>query len=135
VPLLRLNNTVDGFLCTEFRIVECFPRCSIHCVNVVRLPVLMFHLNEHVSHMWREGKTFFKWDSVAILLARKDLSTHLGVSRTRVWRTLHDDRLYSFHRTACSKSPPRGQCYTSRICLIGYILIAKSPIAFINTIH
>ena len=39
-----VKNTVDGFLCAEFRIVECFPRCSIHCVNVVRFPVLMFHL-------------------------------------------------------------------------------------------
>jgi hypothetical protein len=41
VPL-QLLNTVDGFLYTEFWIVECFPRCSVHCVNVVHFPMLMF---------------------------------------------------------------------------------------------
>ena len=39
VPLLLLKNTVDGFLCAEFRIVECFTGCSIYCVNAVRFPV------------------------------------------------------------------------------------------------
>jgi hypothetical protein len=53
MPLLMLKNIVDGFLCTEFQTVGCFPRCSIHCVNVVCFPVLMFHLNKHVNDMWR----------------------------------------------------------------------------------
>ena len=49
VPLLLLKNTVKVFLCAEFRIVECFTRCSIHCVNAVRFTVLMFHLNGQVN--------------------------------------------------------------------------------------
>jgi hypothetical protein len=64
-------------------------------------PVLMFHLNEHVNKMWRNKKTFLKWYSVALLLARERLSTHLGVSRTRVWRTLPEDGLYPFHPQLC----------------------------------
>jgi hypothetical protein len=51
LPLLLLKNIADGFLCAEFWIVECFPRCSIHHVNVVRFAVLMFHPNEHVNNM------------------------------------------------------------------------------------
>jgi len=43
VPLLLLKNTIDGFLCAEFRIVECFTRHSIDCVNACTLP------NAHVS--------------------------------------------------------------------------------------
>ena len=36
----------------------------------------------------------------------RKLSTRLGVSRTRVWRTLHADGLYPFHPQP--KSTPRG---------------------------
>jgi hypothetical protein len=36
------------------------------------LPVLMFHLNEHINNMWRNRTTFLKWHSVALLLARED---------------------------------------------------------------
>jgi hypothetical protein len=71
VPLLLLNS-VSGFLWAQFQIVEWFPRCSVHYVNMVRFPVLMFHLNEHVNNMCRNRKTFLKWYSVAILLARTE---------------------------------------------------------------
>ena len=67
-----LKNTVDGFLSGEFRIAECFPRCYIHCVNVARFPVLMFHLNEHVNNERRNWKTFLIWYSVALLLVSED---------------------------------------------------------------
>jgi len=76
VPLLLLKNTVGGVLCAEFRIVECSTRCS--------------------NKTWRNRKTFLIWYSVAILLARED-SARIGVSRTREWRTLHEDGLYPFH--------------------------------------
>jgi hypothetical protein len=33
-----------------------FSKSSIHCVNVVLFPLLMFHLNEPVNNMWRNGK-------------------------------------------------------------------------------
>jgi hypothetical protein len=33
-----------------------YPRCSIHCVNVVRFPVVKFHLNGHINNMWRNRK-------------------------------------------------------------------------------
>jgi hypothetical protein len=48
-----------------------FSRCSIYCVNVVRLPVFMFHLKEHVN-VWMKRKTFLKWYSLALLLAHQD---------------------------------------------------------------
>jgi len=84
VPLLLLKNNVDGFLCAEFRIVECFTGCSIHCVNAVRFPVLMFHLNGHVNKTWRNRKTFLTWYSVALLLAREDFQ-HVSVFHEPVY--------------------------------------------------
>ena len=46
---------------------------------------------------WRNRKTFLMWYSVAPLLTREDFQ-HVSVfSRTRVWRTLHEDGLYPFH--------------------------------------
>jgi hypothetical protein len=67
VLLLLLKNTV-----AEFGIAEYFPRCQIHCVNMVPFLVLMFHLNEHVKNLWRNGKTFLKWYTVALLLVHED---------------------------------------------------------------
>jgi hypothetical protein len=66
VPLLVSTNTVDSFLCTEFWITECFPRCSINCMNVVHFPVLKFHMKKHINKI------------VAILLACKDFP-HVSV--------------------------------------------------------
>ena len=65
-------------------------RCSIHCLNAVRFPVLMFHLNGLVNKTWRMVQR-----SPTTSMLR--LSTRLGVSRTRVWRTLHEDGLSPFH--------------------------------------
>jgi hypothetical protein len=76
VSLLPFKNTVDGFLCAEFRILECFPACSIHCVTVIRFPVLIFHLNKHVNNTWRNRKTFLKWYAVALRLALGDFLHH-----------------------------------------------------------
>ena len=84
VPLLLLKNTIDGFLCPELWIVECFPKCKIYCVNVGRLPVFVLHLNEYVNKMWRNRKTSFKWHSVALLLAREDF-LHFSVFHERVY--------------------------------------------------
>jgi hypothetical protein len=84
VPLLLLENTVDGFPCAEFRIVECFPRCAIHCMNVVCFPVLMCRLNAQVNNMWRNRKTFLKWYSVALLLARENF-LHVFVFHDHVY--------------------------------------------------
>ena len=84
VPLRLLKNSVDGLLCAEFRIVERFPRCSIHCVNAVRFPVLMFHLNGLVNKTWRNRKTFLIWYSVALLLARQDFQ-HVSVFHEHVY--------------------------------------------------
>jgi hypothetical protein len=41
---------------------------SMHCVKVIRYPVLMFQLTDHVNKMRRNGKTFLKCYSVALLL-------------------------------------------------------------------
>ena len=84
VPLLLLKNTVDGFLCAEFRVLECFTRCSIHCVNAVRFPALMFHLNGHVNETWRNRNTFLIWYSVALLLASEDFQ-HVPVFHEHVY--------------------------------------------------
>jgi len=84
VPLPLLKNSVNGFLCAEFQIVDCVTRCSIHCVNAVRFPLLMFHLNGHVNKTWRNRKTFLIWYSVALLLAREDLQ-HVSVFHEHVY--------------------------------------------------
>jgi hypothetical protein len=90
-----LKTTINGFLRTQFQIAECFPRCSIHCMNVLCFPVLMFHLNEHVNNIWRNRKTFLKRYSIALLLPCEDF-LHVSVFHKRVRRTLHDS-LYPFH--------------------------------------
>jgi hypothetical protein len=122
VPLVLLKNTTDSFLCAEFWIVECFPRSSILCMNVVHFPVLMFHLNEHANNTWTKRKTFLKWYSVTLLLACEDF-LHILVFHEHV---------YGEHcMTACTH-------LTHRVCKIytqgtvpciqnfvtGYILIA-----------
>ena len=84
VPTLLLKNTVKGFLCAELQIVVCFPRCSIHCMNVVRFPVLMFHQNKHINNTWRNRKAFLKWYSEALLLACKDF-VHVSVFHEHVY--------------------------------------------------
>jgi hypothetical protein len=96
VPLMLVKNTVDGFLCAEFRIVECFSRCSIHYVNVVRCP------NAHVSYERAHQNHVKKQINVLEMVQRspttgtRRFSTRLGTSRTCVWRTLPDDGLYPF---------------------------------------
>ena len=84
VPLLLLKNTVNGFLCEEFRIVECFKRCSIHCVKALRFPVLMFYVNGLENVTWRNRKAFLIWYSVALLLARDDFQ-HVSVIHEHVY--------------------------------------------------
>ena len=131
VPLLLLKNTVDGFLCAEFRIVDCFKRCSIHCVNAVRFPVLMVRLKGHVNKTWRNRKTFLIWYSVTLLLAREDFQ-HVSVFHENVYGEHCMKTACTFSPTACAKSTPVGQCHASRILsLVTY----KSQIASINTIH
>jgi hypothetical protein len=95
--LLLLENTVEGFLCAEFRTVESFPKCSVHCVNVVCSRVLMFDLKEHVNKTWRDRKTFLKWYSVDMLLACEDF-LHIWCFHEHFYgETLHEDGLYPFH--------------------------------------
>ena len=115
VPMLLLKNTVNGFLCTELQIKERFPRCSIHCTNVVHFPLLMIHLNKCVNNMWRNRKAFLKWYSEALLLACKD-SVNICVSRTRVWRTLHEDGLYLYHPQQVQNQHPGDNAIHLQFC-------------------
>ena len=101
VPLLLLKNTADGFLCAEFRIVECFRRCSIHCVNAVRFPLLMFHLNGQVNKTWRNRRHILDMVQRSPTTNTRRLSTRLRVSRTRLWRTLHEDGCTHFTHSLC----------------------------------
>jgi hypothetical protein len=48
------------------------------------VPLLRFHLNEHVNNMWRKKKKFLKWYSVALLLAREDI-LHVSVFHEHVY--------------------------------------------------
>jgi hypothetical protein len=73
-----------GFLCAEFWFVGCFPRCSIHCVNVIRSPLLLFHLKEHVNNMYWYRKSFLNWYSLAPLPAGADL-LHVNVFHEHVY--------------------------------------------------
>ena len=68
----------------EFRIIDCFPRCSIHCAEAVRFPVLMFHLNRHVNKAWRYRRTFLIRYSVALLLTREEFQ-HVSVFHEHVY--------------------------------------------------
>jgi hypothetical protein len=104
----------DGFLCAEFWIVEYFPRCSIHCVNVARFPVLMFHLNEHVNNVWRNRETFLKWYSIALLLACEDF-LHVSVFHEYVYGEHCMWWLAPMSPTAYAKSTPKKQCHVSRM--------------------
>jgi hypothetical protein len=61
-----------------------FSKCSIHCVNVVGFPVLMFHLNAHFNNMWRERKTFLKWYRLGLLPAHDDFQ-HVSVFLEHVY--------------------------------------------------
>jgi hypothetical protein len=89
MPLLLLKNTVNGFLCTEFRITKCLTKRSVHCVNVVRFPVLMFHLNEYVNKMCRDTKAFMKWYSLALLLAHENfLCTYMSPCSMNTFMTM-----------------------------------------------
>jgi hypothetical protein len=107
--------TVDGFLCAEFWIIECFPRCTIHCMNVVRFPVLDVSSEWTCQQHVEEQENVLEMVQHSPTTSTQSLSTCLGVSRTCVWWTLHDDSLYSSHSTACAKSTPRGQCHAFRI--------------------
>jgi hypothetical protein len=107
-------------------------------VNVVRFPVLMFHLNEHVN-MWRNRKTFLKWYSVVLLLAREDFLHASVVFHEHVYgRTLHDDCLYPFHPQHVQDLHPGDSAIRLELCywlhtnrqLVPLILFTKllSPI-------
>ena len=61
-----------------FRIVECFPRCS----NTFR-----DRARQHVE----EQENILEMVERSPTTSTRKLSTRLGVSRTRVWRTLHED--------------------------------------------
>jgi hypothetical protein len=78
-------------------IIECFPRHSIHCVNVVPIPTLVFQLNELVKCMWRNGKMV--QDGPVTITWR--LSACLSVSQIHVWWTLRDDVFYHFTHSVC----------------------------------
>jgi len=131
VPMLLLKNTAHRFVYAEFRIVGCVPRRSIHCVNMVSFPVLMFHLNGHVNNMWRKRRTFLKWYNVALLLAREEF-LHVSVFHKQV---------YGEHcmNTACTHlTHSVCKIYTQWTVPCSWILSLvtfESPNASINTIH
>jgi len=96
VPLLLLKNTVDGLLCAEFRIVV-FSKVFCTLRDCGTLP--MAHVSSERArqqHMEEQENTLEMVQRSRTISTRR-LSTHLGVSQTRVWRTLHEDGLYPFH--------------------------------------
>jgi hypothetical protein len=66
-------------------------------MNVVRFPLPIFHLNEHVNNMWRNRRKHFEMLERSPTTSTRRLSIYIGVSRTRACRTLHDDGLYTVH--------------------------------------
>jgi hypothetical protein len=83
VSLLLLKNAVYSSLCSEFWVVMCFSRCSIRSVNVIRFPLLMFHLNEHINNK-EEPENILEWYSMALLLAHEDF-LHVSVFHEHVY--------------------------------------------------
>jgi len=124
VPLLMLTNTVDRFLCTEFQTVGCFRRCSIHCVNVVGFPVLMFYLNKHVNNMWRNRKTFLKWCSIALLLADEDF-LHFSEFHIHTYSEHCMKRVCAHFTHSVWTSALRGTVPCILNFVIGYVLITN----------
>jgi len=98
VPLLLLKNTVNGFLCAEFRIVECF---VFKVFSTLResgaLPIA--HVSSELAHKqnMEEQENILDMVQRSPTTSTRRLSARICVSRTRVWRTLHEDGLYPFH--------------------------------------
>jgi hypothetical protein len=67
-----VKNTVDGCEIAEFWIEECSPQFATHSVRLVHFPALMIHLNADLNKMWMKLKTFYRWQSVALLLAHEE---------------------------------------------------------------
>jgi hypothetical protein len=105
VPLLMLKNTVDGFLWAEFLIVE-FSNVFdtlCECGSPPCAHVLSERARQHVD----EQKNILEMVQRSPATSKRTLSTRLGVSRTRVWRTLLVDGLYPFHPQRVQNLHPR----------------------------
>ena len=80
-PLLLLTNTVEGFLCAEFRIVECFYKDTLHECGT--LPIA------HVSSERVRKENMEEQENIDMVqrsptTSTRRLSARVGVSRTRV---------------------------------------------------
>jgi hypothetical protein len=93
------------------RIIECFLRRSIHCVNVVLIPTLVFQLNEHVKCVWSNRKPA----NINLLLSRED---SLDVSVFH--RYMYDGHCVM---TACTISPT--VCAKSVLVFCWYQLLVE----------
>jgi hypothetical protein len=80
----------------------------------------ILHERAHVSserarqQYMGNGKIFFEKAERSPATSPRKLSTRLCVSRTRVWRTLHGDGLYTFYPERVQNLHP-GDCHVSRI--------------------
>jgi hypothetical protein len=93
VPLLLLKNTVDGFLCAEFRIVV-FSKVFNILRDFGTLPIAHVSPEQKRQQHVEEQENTFEMVQRSPTISTRRLSTRLDVSQTRVWRTLHEDGLY-----------------------------------------
>jgi hypothetical protein len=103
--LLMLKNTVDGFLWAEFLIVEfsnVFDTLR-ECGTPPSAHVLPERARQHVE----EQENILETVQRSPTTGTRRLSTRLGVSRTRVWRTFLVDGLYPFHPQRVQNLHPR----------------------------
>ena len=61
--LLRVENTVYGFLTAECQIQECLLVFTTNCMRLVHFPAVMFILNLQTNKMWVK-KAFFSRQNV-----------------------------------------------------------------------
>jgi hypothetical protein len=77
--------------------------------NTIPFPVFMFHLNGHVNNI---PETVQRSPTTCT----RRLSSRLGVSRTRVWRILHDDGLYPFYPERAQNLRPGDRAMRLEFC-------------------
>jgi hypothetical protein len=110
-----LKNTVDGLLCAEFRIVV-FSKVFSTLYDGGTLPIAHVSSERARQQHVEEQENTLEMLQRSHTISTRRLSTRLGVSQTRVWRTLHEDDLYPFHPQRVQNLHPGGSAMCLEFC-------------------
>ena len=111
VSLLLLKNTVDGFLCAEFRIVVFYKVFNTLC-ECGTLPSVYVSSERTRKRNMEEQENILDMVQLSPTTSTRRLSARFTKTckANIAWRLL-----VNISPTACSKSTPRGQCHAFRI--------------------